>query len=109
MRISDWSSDVCSSDLALPGEQEQYVFALVELPRGVEHQFDIVCAADVARILDDRLVARAQISGELASREVDGSDRIYIAPVRNDRHSFPCDTPPLGDQPRHVQIGREHV
>src|SRR3546814_14304450 len=32
MRISDWSSDVCSSDLAVDGEALPYFFATSRLP-----------------------------------------------------------------------------
>src|SRR3546814_4366099 len=58
MRISDWSSDVCSSDLQVvhaQGEAELVLFAdeEAELEVGVEHRVQHV-AADLAELGDIR-------------------------------------------------------
>src|SRR3546814_4220619 len=56
MRISDWSSDVCSSDLPRPGEQVDANGCAVEqnfVLRGVKFEFDSDrLTAEAKRILD---------------------------------------------------------
>src|SRR3546814_4451081 len=51
MRISDWSSDVCSADLEEEGEQQGADVAAVHI--GVGHDDDLV----VAQLVDVELVA----------------------------------------------------
>src|SRR3546814_20349805 len=69
MRISDWSSDVCSSDLALPEPQELLVQVvagdLVERPERLVHQEEIGLEAERAGDRDALLHAARELPGKL--------------------------------------------
>src|SRR3546814_17670472 len=78
MRISDWSSDVCSSDLAAQGLQQALVVALVQADGGlvqhVEHagqsRADLRGEAD-ALALAARQAAGAAAEGQVVEADVD--------------------------------------
>src|SRR3546814_18361095 len=52
MRISDWSSDVCSSDLRLGAEGEGFKVAMQVLDRGRLH-ISAVCVGVAERLIKD--------------------------------------------------------
>src|SRR3546814_17772779 len=55
MRISDWSSDVCSSDLAV-GELDLVDLRLDVVPLHVAQRIDLDLVVEVADVADDRAV-----------------------------------------------------
>src|SRR3546814_20697356 len=62
MRISDWSSDVCSSDLAQLGGGEQAVDDVVVAPDAVVDELVVACGTDHEQ---RRRLALVDPSGEL--------------------------------------------
>src|SRR3546814_2785003 len=58
MRISDWSSDVCSSDLNPAIEIDTWLMGCRVLGRGVEHAMLSVIASQTARSGATRLIGR---------------------------------------------------
>src|SRR3546814_2808692 len=107
MRISDWSSDVCSSDLVedvFDIREEGELFAHVEL----RPQVEIHPRADVA-VHDIQLVVELSAPG-IAQASIDPERFALIADAEN--------TPPFGQAVEHriadiagdiAQIGRAHV
>src|SRR3546814_10782523 len=69
MRISDWSSDVCSSDLAIlvEGDDDQHLRPLRALLQRVDHSGDMAIAGVDIRI--------AGVHVEIALRLVEGNRR----------------------------------
>src|SRR3546814_13887936 len=63
MRISDWSSDVCSSDLAAPEASEPYVIV------GYDLRGDTL----TAKFLSPEILAAAIAAGQLAGEVTEGS------------------------------------
>src|SRR3546814_2548041 len=76
MRISDWSSDVCSSDLAAQGLQQALVVALVQADGGlvqhVEHTGE--ARADLRGETDALALAARQAAGAAAESQVVEAD-----------------------------------
>src|SRR3546814_1638491 len=64
MRISDWSSDVCSSDLV-----DQRVGALVEMDAGFGAMHDDVAAGDAAPVLGAATAVTAEPAAGAAAAE----------------------------------------
>src|SRR3546814_16099735 len=62
MRISDWSSDVCSSDLTQVAATEDIIKALEAQQRITEKQYELGAVA-----LTDVLSARTQVEGTRAT------------------------------------------
>src|SRR3546814_8836238 len=59
MRISDWSSDVCSSDLAFPMDDPRYVvFAMVDEPKPTKETYGYATGGWVAAPLAGRVIER---------------------------------------------------
>src|SRR3546814_5102402 len=84
MRISDWSSDVCSSDLRLP-EQE---VAEPLLARGADHQIGIGNpggqeAGSEALLVD---VVGRDLAGDDRGGELPGGSGDLLAPAVAERH-----------------------
>src|SRR3546814_2461939 len=67
MRISDWSSDVCSSDLRMPSYGADVILGLLQACRAAEHHllFEIVSAgdADEAQEILDRFLDLVTLDG----------------------------------------------
>src|SRR3546814_12291525 len=115
MRISDWSSDVCSSDLVAPHAQEALVELLDDLLTHREHiavpdreRVGIV-DAEVARVFRlqagaDRQILEVTRRAQHAARENVLLDELALVPVfveyiRADGHAL---TP--GRAPRHYRL-----
>src|SRR3546814_19679731 len=75
MRISDWSSDVCSSDLGPPAMR---IAVLEILARGEE-------GAGVAQVRADRAVGRVELLVDDRSLAAEPEPVLAIAPVILDR------------------------
>src|SRR3546814_21058837 len=72
MRISDWSSDVCSSDLLGATQLYQCLFRDEQIPFGIEH-FKVICdalAVASAGKIGDRSLCRSgtNLRGDLFSK-----------------------------------------
>src|SRR3546814_18940326 len=79
MRISDWSSDVCSSDLFVTGETigEALKRARAQEAKGFQYSYDMMgeaaaTAAAAARYLEDYRQAIQDIGRASAGRGADG-------------------------------------
>src|SRR3546814_1739025 len=91
MRISDWSSDVCSSELSAPGHEES---ELLRLAAGVERASEHPLALAVVAAAKDRGIALPEVTdfdsptGKGAFGTVDGK-RISLGNARflSDRKS----------------------
>src|SRR3546814_17019919 len=81
MRISDWSSDLCSSDLRPLGGHEDIARRVVQAPD--LHIAHIAGIADVDRVVEQRagVVARLQLLAQAA--EPPGAPRRLIGRIRN--------------------------
>src|SRR3546814_18026347 len=78
MRISDWSSDVCSSDLALVGTYEQGLTSLAAAPG---RKLFLFLGSTVGNLEDDEIVPLLQMMARHCSTE----DRLLItADLRKD-------------------------
>src|SRR3546814_20531806 len=93
MRISDWSSDVCSSDLIRHGRQrqaKQQIDGRIKEGRitliGIE-QRDLRRAMDRDHVRRGRMPAQCQLRGRPEAQEI-GSERLYDrVEARSDRQS----------------------
>src|SRR3546814_16546755 len=97
MRISDWSSDVCSSDLSLRG-----TFAGLSSSAVVEHLRTLGVTADALLPIHALIDARNLV--EKGLRNYWGYNRIaYFAPEPRNLHP-----PHLGEFQTFVQVLHEH-
>src|SRR3546814_6810734 len=110
MRISDWSSDVCSSDLPhllspVVTEPRKAVVALKWTVREMEQRYRGMSKLGVRNIEGyNRRVAEARAKGEVLMRRVQtGYDAETGKPIMEEQ---PLDLTPL---PFIVEIGRAHV
>src|SRR3546814_16762945 len=85
MRISDWSSDVCSSDLVL-AEHEAVVLHLGAAARGVDHDRVQAVAVDLARPGGDVGPGEAMRGAGLAEMMLQGA---AAAGATDDHHLGP--------------------
>src|SRR3546814_5213100 len=102
MRISDWSSDVCSSDLAARAAGLSVKINMVALAGLNEDQLLPMLDWCAARGCDLTLIETMPL-GEVAN---DRSDHYiplhrFVAPLRAERAIFPID--------KRTEIGRAHV
>src|SRR3546814_16358050 len=80
MRISDWSSDVCSSDLRAEGGAGQVVHHLVEV--GVVHD-DAVILGPAHRLYPLAVRDAAVVDIMRDVRRADDADRAYVGLVEH--------------------------
>src|SRR3546814_220270 len=101
MRISDWSSDVCSSDLVGPLLDRA---ELRHLARLAERSFQLGARAGALRLLDQvRLAGREAGGQQQQTRKSDkGSDDFHAAM----RPRLKRRKPTLSGAPRRLQQGR---
>src|SRR3546814_10550118 len=59
MRISDWSSDVCSSDLSFKGFAKFRTTSIDDTPRGRERALRLVAGAAVQKLTQNGQIGRA--------------------------------------------------
>src|SRR3546814_8979963 len=89
MRISDWSSDVCSSDLAKGfGRQKGHT----ELYRGAEYIVDFLPKVKLEAVVDDDLAPRVVEAIQNAAHTGRiGDGKIFVMPVeeaiRSEEHT----------------------
>src|SRR3546814_3107329 len=58
MRISDWSSDVCSSDLVLAVEQLLHLAVGADDEAGEAHELAVLVERDAVDVIDERVGVR---------------------------------------------------
>src|SRR3546814_8863194 len=81
MRISDWSSDVCSSDLTYLGSDALALASLTQRVIYLEEGDWVVCGHDKIQIYDqanqrvERAITQSGVDGELISK---GNHRHYM-------------------------------
>src|SRR3546814_10108604 len=102
MRISDWSSDVCSSDLPAPARHRAFVGGtadaiddLMALPPEIKHLRDKLRRVLQVAIELNRAIARRRLVG--------GEQRALIAAVARKADDMHLRVP------RRHEIGRAHV
>src|SRR3546814_4475813 len=112
MRISDWSSDVCSSDLALRASQHLDILKI----EGVENYAVVDAEVDAIEEHADRRIDRGYraVDPESADREI--GDALEIAGAiegdigrRDGQVPKIVDLPRLQLRTRECQIGSAHV
>src|SRR3546814_13594128 len=105
MRISDWSSDVCSSDLGVErlALARQVVLALLEVLGGgaVERQHAVVAQLVTGRLRclgneAERLVGRGKVGGEAALVAAVGVVTGLLQPLAQGVEAIPAHAPGLG-------------
>src|SRR3546814_4211311 len=91
MRISDWSSDVCSSDLTYLGSDALALASLTQRVIYLEEGDWVVCGHDKIQIYDqanqrvERAITQSGVDGELISK---GNHRHYmIKEIRSEENT----------------------
>src|SRR3546814_8575193 len=79
MRISDWSSDVCSSDLTGGERRQEHVFGVGQ-PR-------VSTQARVVRTVDDRLARRRHAPATIIAAIAARSFAAIAGPLRSEEHT----------------------
>src|SRR3546814_12700788 len=97
MRISDWSSDVCSSDLAVAGEDEALVIAVLLVVIESQSRLDAETAADLpAKLTEQREAGVLQILGVDRGQPVEHRRVLRQRVRRIDRPAARCRAMPFG-------------
>src|SRR3546814_18843384 len=87
MRISDWSSDVCSSDLPELQNAYRHYRLAKHLAETLNRNDPAVIAADVARAHDwiaDQL-DKGRVFDPLKSRDEGGVSKVVVEPIHEER------------------------